>query len=79
MAARLGRRRLKKIRMGPGRTRRFEWVRFQLSASVVEARAGLIPSEETDLSPPPEGLNVTEYLAWHSGLPVWRKRRAKRP
>jgi hypothetical protein len=47
------------------------WVR--LPASVVEARAGLIPSEETDANPPPEGLTVKQLLRWHKGLPVLSK------
>lgn len=45
------------------------WVR--LPDSVVEARAGLIPSEETDGNPPPGGLTSKELLAWHRGLPVF--------
>lgn len=44
------------------------WV--HLPKSVVEARAGLIPSEETDANPPPEGLKSEELIAWHRGLPV---------
>ena len=45
------------------------WVR--LPKSIVEARAGLIPSEETDSNPPPDGLTGTELLAWHRGVPVF--------
>ena len=45
------------------------WV--QLPQSVVEARAGLIPSEKTDSTPPPEDLTSKEMLAWHQGLPVF--------
>jgi hypothetical protein len=44
---------------------------FRLPASIVEARAGLIPSGETDGNPPPEGLTVRESQAWHRGLPVY--------
>jgi hypothetical protein len=78
MIARLGRRRLRQKRKGYGKAFRFVWVRFQLPASVVEARGGLIPSDETDGMPPPIGLTVTELLAWYTGLPVWCKKRAKR-
>jgi len=42
----------------------------RLPASVVEARAGLIPSETTDAYPPPDGLIAAELLVWHRGLPV---------
>ena len=45
------------------------WVR--LPQTVVEARAGLIPSDETDGNPPPDGLTARELLAWHRGLPVF--------
>jgi hypothetical protein len=41
------------------------WVR--LPKLVVHARAGLIPSEETDGNPPPDGLTVEGVLAWHRG------------
>jgi hypothetical protein len=44
------------------------WVR--LPTSVVEARAGLIPSWETDANPPPEGLTSAELMRWHRGLLV---------
>lgn len=44
------------------------WVR--LPESVVEARAGLIPSYETDANPPPEDLTSDELRAWHRGIPV---------
>jgi len=53
------------------------WVR--LPESVVEARAGIIPSDETDASPPPEGLTAKELLDWYSGLPVLCKKRKTRP
>jgi hypothetical protein len=43
---------------------------IRLPESVVEARAGLIPSEETDTFPPPSWLTAKEWLAWHRGLPV---------
>ena len=45
------------------------WVR--LPEPVVEARAGLIPSKETDGNPPPDGLTSKELLAWHRGQPVF--------
>lgn len=45
------------------------WVR--LPESVVEARAGLIPSDETDGNPPPDCLTSKELLAWHGGQPVF--------
>ena len=45
------------------------WVR--LPKSVVNARAGLVPSEETDNNPPPDDLTSKELLAWHRGLPVF--------
>jgi len=45
------------------------WV--QLPKSVVKARAGLIPSDETDACPPPEGLATADLLAWYRGLPVF--------
>jgi hypothetical protein len=44
------------------------WVR--LPQTVVEARAGLIPSHKTDANPPPESLTADELVAWHRGLPV---------
>ena len=44
------------------------WVR--LPKSVVEARAGLIPSLRFDANPPPEGITSEELTAWHRGLPV---------
>lgn len=44
------------------------WVRLPKSA--VNARAGLIPSKETDALPPPEDLTAAQLLAWHRGLPV---------
>ena len=47
------------------------WVR--LPKSVVEARAGLIPSFETDANPPPDGLTGVELIAWHRGLAVQLK------
>jgi hypothetical protein len=57
-----------------GRTRAKENARgvwLQLPRLVVEARAGLIPSEETDGSPPPGGLTATEMLRWYRGRPVF--------
>jgi len=45
------------------------WVR--LPKSVVEARAGLVPSEELDVNPPPDGLTGKELLTWHRGQPVF--------
>jgi hypothetical protein len=45
-------------------------VSIRLPESVVRARAGLIPSEETDSCPPPTWLTAKELLAWHRGLPV---------
>lgn len=45
------------------------WVR--LPKSVGEARAGLIPSEETDGNPPPDWLTGKELLAWHRGQPMF--------
>lgn len=45
-----------------------KWVR--LPESVVKARAGLIPSSETDGNPLPEELTADELLEWHRGLPV---------
>lgn len=45
------------------------WVR--LPASVVEARAGLVPSEETDGNPPPDDLTSKELSAWYRGRPVF--------
>lgn len=45
------------------------WIR--LPKSVLEARAGLVPSEETDGNPPPDGLTGQELLAWHHGQPVF--------
>lgn len=45
------------------------WVR--LAKSTVDARAGLIPSEEIDADPPPDGLTCRELLGWHAGLPVF--------
>lgn len=45
------------------------WMR--LPECVVEARAGLIPSEETDGNPPPDCLTYKELLAWHRGQPVF--------
>ena len=48
-------------------------VRVRLPKSVVEARAGLIPSEETDAYPPPEGLTAAELLRWHRGFAVLLK------
>jgi len=47
------------------------WVR--LPKSVVEARAGLIPSFQTDANPPPDGLTAVEIIAWHRGLAVQLK------
>ncbi len=47
------------------------WV--SLPKSIVQARAGLIPSEEIDASPPPDGLTAWEQLRWYRGLPVLRK------
>ena len=44
------------------------WAR--LPKSVVEARAGLIPSEETDANAPPDELTAAELLRWHRGRPV---------
>jgi hypothetical protein len=44
------------------------WV--SLPKSIVQARAGLIPSEGIDASPPPEGLTAQEQLRWYRGLPV---------
>lgn len=52
------------------------WVR--LPESVVEARGGVIPSDETDSDPPPNGLAVTELLKWYQGLPVLFKSREGR-
>lgn len=43
----------------------------RLPESVVEARAGLIPSEKTDSNPPPDCLTSKELMAWHRGLPVF--------
>ena len=48
-------------------------VQVRLPKSVVEARAGLIPSEETDAYPPPEGLTAVEELRWHGGFAVLLK------
>lgn len=64
------RRSLKNKVTGPVVEKRFgrTWVR--LSTSVAAARAGLIPSCETDACPPPEGLTVKQLLRWHRGLPV---------
>jgi hypothetical protein len=45
-------------------------VSTRLPESIVEARAGLIPSEKTDNCPPPGWLTAKELLAWHRGLPV---------
>lgn len=78
MGARLGSGRLRQKRKRLGKTFGIDWVRLQLPTSVVEARAGLIPSDENDALPPPIGLTVTELLAWYRGLPVWCKKRAKR-
>lgn len=49
------------------------WVR--LPKSVVDARAGLIPSKETDGLLPPDCLTAAQLLAWHRGLPVLADRR----
>ena len=54
----------------------FSWV--QLPKSVAEARAGLIPSCETDANPPPEGLTAGQLLAWYRGLPVALKIKPER-
>ena len=45
-------------------------VRARLPKSVVEARAGLIPSEEIDTYPPPDGLTAAELLRWYQGFAV---------
>jgi len=60
----------KKKRKARGVKKRSEKIWVHLPESVVEARVGLIPSDETDASPPPEGLTTKEFLAWHRGLPV---------
>lgn len=49
---------------------RFDRIWIQLPPSVVEARAGLIPSCETDGCPPPESLTSPQRLRWYRGLPV---------
>lgn len=45
----------------------------QLPKLIVEARAGLIPSDETDACPPPEHLAAADLLRWYRGLPVFCK------
>ena len=54
------------------------WVR--LPKAVVKARAGLMPSEEIDASPPPEGLTVAGLIRWYRGLPIqctWGEARSR--
>jgi hypothetical protein len=51
------------------------WVK--LPRAIVEARAGLIPSHETDRTPPPPDLTVREIFQWHRGAPILTKRLGK--
>lgn len=44
------------------------WV--QLPASVVEARAGVIPAIDLDTAPPPPSLSAKQMRQWYRGLPV---------
>lgn len=52
------------------------WV--SLAKDVVKARAGLIPSDQTDACPPPDGLSLAELRRWYRGLPVLVKSRPSR-
>lgn len=61
---------VKEKRKARGVAKRSDKIWVHLPEPVVEARAGVIPSDETDASPPPEGLTAKELLAWHRGLPV---------
>ena len=75
-----GRRPSKSNRIGAGAKKQVHrvfsvWV--QLPASVVEARAGLIP--ELDSTPPPPGLSARQRSQWHRGLPVLYKGRQRAP
>lgn len=74
MSRRIDRRPLKKTRTQRAIMDRFDGAWLQLPKSVVEARAGVIPSCEIDAMAPPERLTATELIAWHAGLPVFCKR-----
>jgi hypothetical protein len=74
MSRRIGRRPVKKNRIRRAIGNGLDGAWLQLPKSVVEARAGLIPSCEIDAIPPPEPLTATELTAWHAGLPVFCRR-----
>jgi hypothetical protein len=78
MSKRAGRLALKKKRMGSGMKSWPDGVWVGLPRSVIQARAGLIPSEETDANPPPDGLTAGELLRWDRGLPVLLKTKLPR-
>jgi hypothetical protein len=64
---------VKKKRTTRGAEERSDKIWIHLPKSVVEARAGIIPSEATDANPPPDELTCEELLSWHRGLSVQLK------
>jgi hypothetical protein len=61
---------VKQKRTARGAEERSDRLRKGLPKSVLEVRAGLIPSFKTVRNPPAEGLTAAEIIAWHHELPV---------